>query len=259
MNDVTKTKGTAMSTEVMDDIFESAGEGASFDSSEMQIPFVRLIQALSPQISKKKPEFIEGASQGDAFNTVTKEFWDGEQGLTVVPCFQTTKYLEFVPRESGGGFQGEIAPDDPLIQQATRTGAKEILPSGNELVKSDQHFCLIVGEDGSFQPAIIDMKSTQLKVSRNWKTMIAMQKVDHPTKGKVTPAVFATKWKLSSIEQSNDKGTFANWQVEKIGLVDNRDLLMEAKAFRSSVAAGEVKAAPEESPSSAVNGDEIPF
>jgi hypothetical protein len=103
------------------------------------------------------------------------------------------------------------------------------------------------------------MKSTQLKVSRNWKTMIAMQKVDHPTKGKVTPAVFATKWKLSSIEQSNDKGTFANWQVEKIGLVDNRDLLMEAKAFRSSVAAGEVKAAPEESPSSAVNGDEIPF
>ena len=54
MNDITKTKGTAMSTEVMDDIFESAGEGASFDSSEMQIPFVRLIQALSPQISKKK-------------------------------------------------------------------------------------------------------------------------------------------------------------------------------------------------------------
>jgi hypothetical protein len=39
---VTKAKETAVSTDVMDDIFEFAGEGASFSSSEMQIPFVRL-------------------------------------------------------------------------------------------------------------------------------------------------------------------------------------------------------------------------
>ena len=37
-NEVTKAKGTAVSADLMDDIFESAGEGASFDSSEMQIP-----------------------------------------------------------------------------------------------------------------------------------------------------------------------------------------------------------------------------
>ena len=258
-NEVTKAKGTAVSADLMDDIFESAGEGASFDSSEMQIPFVRLVQALSPQINKKKPEYIDGVSQGDAFNTVTKEYWDGEKGLTVIPCFQSTKYLEFVPRESGGGFQGEIQPDSPLLQQAKRNGAKEILPNGNELVKSDQHFCLILAEDGSSQPAIIDMKSTQLKVSRNWKTMIAMQKADHPTKGRVTPAVFATKWKLTSVEQTNDRGTFANWSVAKVGLIDSRDLLQEAKTFRASIAAGEVKATPEESSSSSVNGDDIPF
>ena len=244
-NEVTKAKGTAVSADLMDDIFESAGEGASFDSSEMQIPFVRLVQALSPQINKKKPEYIEGVSQGDAFNTVTKEYWDGEKGLTVIPCFQATK--------------GEIQPDSPLLQQAKRNGAKEILPNGNELVKSDQHFCLILAEDGSTQPAIIDMKSTQLKVSRNWKTMIAMQKADHPTKGKVTPAVFATKWKLTSVEQTNDRGTFANWSVAKVGLIDSRDLLQEAKTFRASIAAGEVKATPEESSSSSVNGDDIPF
>ena len=93
---------------------------------------------------RKKTEYIEGASQGDAFNTVTKELWDGEKGLTVIPCFQTTKYLEFVPRESGGGFQGEIHADDPDIFKTSRNGAKEILPNGNEMVKSDQHFCLVI-------------------------------------------------------------------------------------------------------------------
>mgnify|MGYP003630314051 FL=1 len=261
-NDVDKPKGANVSTDVMDDIFSTAGEGASFDSSEMQIPFVRLIQAMSPQLSKKKPEYIEGAEQGDAFNTVTSEIWKGEEGLKVVPCYQTTKYLEFVPRDLGGGFKGEIAPNDPVLQQTTRQGAKEILPSTNELVKSDQHFCLIVSDDGSYQPAVIDMKSTQLKVSRRWKTQIAMQKVEHPKTGElVTPAVFSTIWKLSSIGESNDQGEWNNWQVEKVGLVDNKDLLQEAIAFRKSIAAGEVKAAADEggpSPSSP-DQDGIPF
>jgi hypothetical protein len=104
---VAKAKSTAVSTDVLDDIFDYAGEGAAFDSSEMQIPFVRLLQALSPQLNKKKAEYIEGASSGDAFNNVTNQYWDGEAGLTVIPCYQTTKYLEFTPRDMGGGFRGE--------------------------------------------------------------------------------------------------------------------------------------------------------
>lgn len=240
---VAKAKETAVSTDVMDDILGMAGEGASFDSSEMQIPFVRVAQSLSPQLNKKKPEYIEGLSAGDAFNTLTNERWEGEKGLVVVPCYQTTKYLEFVPRTSGGGFRGEIAPNDPVLQRTTRDGSRELLPNGNELVKSDQHFCLIVGEDGMTQPVVIDMKSTQLKVSRRWKTQIAMNKVKHPATGAIiTPPVFATLWHLTTTEESNDKGDFYNWAVAKVGLVESRDILMEAKAFRESIMRGEVRA-----------------
>jgi len=248
---VAKAKETALSTDVLDDIFDTAGEGAAFDSSEMQIPFIRVLQALSPQLNKKKPEYIEGASQGDLF-------------ITVIPCFQTTKYLEFVPRDMGGGFKGEIPANSPVLQQTTRNGSREMLPSGNELVKSDQHFCLVVSEDGSYQPAVIDMKSTQLKVSRRWKTQIAMQKVKHPSTGAmVTPAVFATMWKLTTTEESNDQGSWNNYLIEKVGLVTSRDLLLEAQAFRKSITAGEVKAAPEAQPEgyggASNDGDEIPF
>jgi hypothetical protein len=107
------------------------------------------------------------------------------------------------------------------------------------------------------------MKSTQLKVSRRWKTQIAMQKVKHPKSGSlVTPPVFATMWRLYSVEESNDQGSWNNWQVERIGLVEQRDLLMEAKSFRDSIMSGEVKAAPEEdvtAQSSSQNDDAIPF
>jgi hypothetical protein len=259
---VAKAKETALSTDVMEDIFGMAGEGASFDSSEMQIPFVRVAQSLSPQLNKKKGEYIDGLETGDAYNTLTSERWAGETGLVVVPCYQTTKYLEFVPRTMGGGFRGEIGPNDPILQRTSRDGSKEILPNGNELVKSDQHFCLIVGEDGMTQPVVIDMKSTQLKVSRRWKTQIAMQKIKHPGTGAIiTPPVFATLWRLNTVEETNDKGDFYNWAVEKVGTVESRDLLQEAKAFRDSIMRGEVKAQAENHSDGggARDGDSIPF
>jgi hypothetical protein len=261
-NEVATAKNTALSADLLDDMMLDAGEGAAFSADEMQIPFVRLLQALSPQLNKKKAEYIDGASSGDAFNNVTGQYWDGEQGLTVIPCYQTTKYLEFTPREMGGGFRGEINPNNPVLQQTTRSGSKEILPNGNELVKSDQHFCLIVDEDGGFQPAVIDMKSTQLKVSRRWKTQIAMQKVTLPDGRKVTPPVFATMWKLRSVEESNDQGSWSNWAVEKVGLVEDRNLYQEARSFRKSIEAGEVKAAPDEHEQSAARQEadqDIPF
>ena len=259
---VAKKKNAELSTDVLDDIFEYAGEGTAYDSSEMQIPFVRILQAMSPQLKKREAEYIEGAEQGDMFNTVTKQLWTGEDGITIIPCFQTTKYLEFTPREQGGGFRGEISATDPILKRTERQGAKEMLPTGNELVKSDQHYCLILDDDGGFQPVVVDMKSSQLKVSRRWKTQIAMQKVKHPKTGQlITPPLFATQWRFTTVEEANDQGSWFNYSVEKVGLLENRELLLEAKSFRDSVAAGEVKAAPEMGNDTQSNSerDDIPF
>jgi|TARA_Y100001972_G_scaffold123182_1_gene170004 hypothetical protein len=257
MNKEIVTKKDQLPADLLDEITASAGEGTTFDSSEMQIPFIRIIQALSPQVNKKDPAFIDGADQGDAFNTVTSEFWTGEEGLLVIPCYQETKFLEFVPRESGGGFMGELEPNNPDIQNTERKGAKEILPNGNELVKSDQHYCLVVGDSGMVQPAIVDMKSSQLKVSRRWKTQIAMQKIRHPkTDALLTPAVYATMWRLNTLQESNDQGTWYNWSVTKHGLVQTKEILSEAKLFREQVMKGAVKAVDETEP---LEKDEVPF
>ena len=74
MADVTKKSNTNVSN-ILDDILETAGEGVDYETSELQIPFIRVIQALSPQIKKSDAAFIKGAEQGDLFNTVTGEVW----------------------------------------------------------------------------------------------------------------------------------------------------------------------------------------
>ena len=255
MADVTKKSNTNVSN-ILDDILETAGEGVDYETSDLQIPFIRVIQALSPQIKKSDAAFIKGAEQGDLFNTVTGEVWKGEEGINVIPCYQETKHLEFTPRDQGGGFVGELPAGDPNILKTTRQGAKETLPSGNELDKSDQHYCMVLNKDGSAQPAIVDMKSTQLKISRRWKTQIAMQKIPDKNGVMRTPALFATIWNLKTVEESNDIVTWYNYTVEKVDLVKDKNLFIDAKNFRSSVESGAAKAVPEEV---VTESDEAPF
>ena len=49
------------STEVLDELFSYEGEGLDYDTSELQIPFIRVIQALSPQIKKSDSAYISTA------------------------------------------------------------------------------------------------------------------------------------------------------------------------------------------------------
>ena len=243
-----QTKKDNLPAQIMDELLSNAGEGIDYAPDELQIPFVRVIQALSPQIKKSDPLFINEASMGDAFNTVTGDAWGGETGFEVIPCLQQTKYLEFIPRDQGGGgYVGELSANNPDVAKAERTGGKEILPNGNELVITDQHYCILLGEDGINQPVIIDMKSTQRKVSRRWKTQIAMQKIKDPKSGKMlTPSLFSTIWKFTTVEESNDMGSWYNWSVEKVGLVQDVNLYHEAKAFREQIQRGEAKAVAED-------------
>ena len=242
-----KAEAGLPSADVLDIFAGHEGEGLDYDTSDLQIPFIRIIQAMSPQVKKSDPSFIAGASQGDVFNTVTGQFWPSEEGITVIPCYQETKYLKWRPREQGGGFLGELSMDDPDLSRTTRNGSKEILPDGNELVKADQHYVLVVGEDGVPGFGIVDMKSSALKVSRRWKTQLKMMTVKHPKTGQlVSPPVFGTQWKLGVIEESNDQGTWFNWAVSHAGFVQDTDLLEAAITFRKSVMTGEAKAVAED-------------
>ena len=133
---VAKTEEAKLPAELMADFLEDAGEGLDYRPDELTIPRLQLIQALSPEVKKKEPKYIEGAEVGDIFNTVTRDFWSGEDGIRVVICFQITRFNEWIPRDQGGGFVQELSAESRDVQQATREGARETLPNGNELVKT---------------------------------------------------------------------------------------------------------------------------
>ena len=256
-------KEGVISTELADDLFSMAGAGANFESDEMQMPFIRIAQAMSPEIKKSDAKFIEGCGQGDIFNNLTQEYWD--EGVQIIPCYVQTKYLEFVSLDDGGGFVGEISPTDPVLQKTTRDGANETLPNGNEVVKADHYVVLTKSSDGNWSPAVLDMKSTALKVSRRWKTQINLQTITHPKTKKLFPLpIFANIWMLKTVEETNKQSqTYFNYSITKVGLIEDGDLLSQAKTLHVSSAKGEVKTdAPEqakEKVKDTKDSDEIPF
>tara|TARA_R100000234_G_scaffold107727_1_gene78917 strand:+ start:317 stop:1090 length:774 start_codon:yes stop_codon:yes gene_type:complete len=226
--------------------------------SDMQIPFLRIIQALSPQLKKSDPAFIEGASQGDIFNTVTNKVWQADKGITVVPIHYVMKLLEFVPRQSGGGFVGELYHNSPEVQQAVRDkeSGMELLPNGNELVRTAQHYVKIVHEDGSLESAIVDMKKTQRKVSKVWNSLAKLRK----SNGVELP-IFASTYHLTSVEDGNDKGSWYSWSVEVGDLVPSIEVYNECKELHISLRKGEMQipVAPSDLMLDDQSSNEVPF
>ena len=151
-----------------------------------------------------------------------------------------------------------------MVYQNTVFVDYETLPNGNEVVKADNYVVLVKSNDGSWTPAILDMKSTALKISRRWKTQINLQTITHPkTKQIIKAPIFANIWKMVTVEETNKNNqTYFNYSVSKVGLIEDTNVFAQARALYVSSAKGEVKT---EAPEQAQNGkskedsDEIPF
>jgi hypothetical protein len=211
---------------------------------------------LSPQLNKQDPLYIKGAEQGDIFNTVSGEIYKADTGLTVVPAYFEKKFLEFALRSTGGGFIKELSPDDKDINLTNREGTIEMLPSGNELVRTHQHLVIAKGEN-EMAPAVLDMKKTQLKVSRRWNTL--KNGIRLPS-GKPMP-LYGTAWKITTVSESNDQGTWYNYKLDRITEItkDIESMMLEARNMYQSVRKGEVKMAAASADEMADKGDEAPF
>ena len=93
------------------------------------------------------------------FNSVTNKLY---KEITVLPCGYKRSFVEWKPREKGGGYVGEHTPDSELAGKPRNDRGEVVLQNGNILVETAYQFILLM--DGkSAETAVISMSSTQLK------------------------------------------------------------------------------------------------
>ena len=233
---------------------DQAGGMDQMGQGDFAMPFLRVLGQLSPEVNERDAKYVSGAKAGMIFNTVTKQAYDGVEGVNVIPCGYKREYVEWSDRGEGTSAPVAIhSVASGIINDATR-GAdyKDRLPNGNYLENTASYFVMLP----DMQQALITMKSTQLKVSRSWNSMMNSIKLQGKN-GLFTPAAYSHVYKLSTVQQSNDKGTWFGWNIEKVGPVQDKNLYEAAKQFASSVTNVEVKHGEGETKSKAQ--DSVPF
>ena len=236
MNQVATKKEGALAVNTFE---ADANQGAQNISQEdLALPFLKILGQLSPEVNKRDGKYVEGAEPGKIINTVTNQLFDH---VDVVPCHYKRQYIEWQDRGQSTGAPVAIhEADSDIISQTTRDKSyKDRLPNGNYLDNTANHFVLQLGDTP--QSALISMKSTQLKVSRKWNSMMMGLKMQGKN-GLFTPPTYSHIYKLKTVQMSNDKGTWFGWDVEKVGPVTDKGIYEMAKSFAISVGKGEVEA-----------------
>ena len=239
MNQVAEKKTAGLPTNMFED--DAAKGLGKIGQEDLALPFLKILGQLSPEVNKRDGKYVEGAEPGMIYNSVSGELYDGVKGINVIPCFYKLEYIEWKDRGEGLGAPVAIYDSSSDIMSKTKPDAnyKDRLPNGNYIEKTASHFVIVEGDSPS--TALISMKSTQLKISRKWNSMMSGIKMKGAN-GMFTPASFSHIYKLKTTQMSNDKGTWFGWEVSKVGPVTDKGLYDQAKGFSDSISKGSVKA-----------------
>lgn len=246
------TKNENLPEELRNELLDDAEEfKESMSKEDMAIPFIQILQQLSPQVDEENPAHIEGAKAGMFFNTVTEELYDAKKdGILVIPLVYKASYIEWVPRTQGGGFVEEydvatgstiITARNDINQDIIQQGSPVGTP-GNQLSYTHTHYVAIVNGDGTVEFAVLSMASTQVKHSKKWNTNISQLKI--PGTVKPAPRFFGV-WRATVEHNSNDQGSWYTWTFKKqstaFDLENGAEIYAQCREFARSVNAGEKK------------------
>ncbi len=219
-----------VSEEMMKALEADAGEGfEGAGSQDFAIPFVGILQSLSPQVDPTDVAHIEGATVGMFHNSATGQISDK---IRVIVSHYKRSIVEWKPDR--GGFVAQHEPGkEPKAMGTNDRGVPttEADGKGNLLVDTRYFGCVLIDEDGNQSPVIIPMASSQLKVAKNWMSRMDAIKVEGPH-GKFKPPMYSSLWELSSVKQENDKGKWFGFKVERLGAVEDMEMFKGAKQAR---------------------------
>lgn len=243
----TKTKELTTTNSVPAPTFMKArmdkdvGKGVSTAQEDNLVPLIYVLQAQSPQVNKRNPNYIEGAEASDIWLRNSPDpIVKGDEGIIFQPCFFNKDWIEWVSRDSGGGFVGrhlELPQDAKKIEDPKNPNrVKYVRPNGNEIVETRHHVGFAITKNGPL-PYVISFSGSGHTVSRQWMFMMNGAQID----GQKAPS-FAKLYKLTTKERSNTLGTWFSLDVKDHGWVSTEAEYTRGLELHDAFVKGEKKA-----------------
>jgi hypothetical protein len=249
------------------DQYEATGM-ENVSQEDLGIPFLGIVQKGSPEFDKTHPSYetkkVPGCQPGSIVHaTMKKVVGDDETPLHFVPCAYERLYVEWRPRDSGGGFVRHHT--NPMILSQTKRDDKsrDVLENGNVISTTAYFYGLLTdGKDLELEEpekVIIAMTSTQLKKSRQWLNLATSLRIAKRDGSKFTPPLFSHAYSINTIAESNEQGSWYGWNIEVLEMVNNNELATMAAEIASSIKTGQHRRLLGAPPGESESNSEAPF
>lgn len=195
------------------------------DESDLRLPMLRLMQALSPEVQ-------DGAARpGDIVNGLTRQVY-GRQ-LVIVPVKHSKQRVLFPPRGAVERAPRCRAPDGKTPVAGGEGGptcaeCRFAAWRDREPPECTQYYLFASLVEGSAEPVALSMASSNLKIA---KGLISMAKYGPAAR----LPLYGWRYQLSTTEEQNQKGRYYVYRVLPLGPVTDRALYDRAKALYDSM------------------------
>jgi hypothetical protein len=186
-------------------------------SQDLVLPRLAIVQNTSPEKDKKDPKYITGIEEGDVFNNVTRERY--ERPLRLTPVMFTRMRIKWEePNKMGSPIECMGRPCPPSA--GNQEGIACQLNNGGPCLHpglNDEDPCMliynfpVVLHDHPEFPVVLSMKSTGIKVARNFITIMKIMRL----KGQSVPP-YAQQFEFDTVQQKNAQGTFYNFAFTRV-------------------------------------------
>lgn len=194
--------------------------------ADLVIPRLELCQALSSCRKKNDPSFIEGITEGDLYNNVTREVYG--DSVQIIPVHFRKEYLLWRDQKLGGGFGGSY-PTEAEGMAALHQQEKSV---EWDLVDTNVHFVLVIRENGKLEEAVLSMAKTKAKVSRLFNSLVRLNGGPR----------FSRIYTLAGVDDQNAAGQdFFNLSISNSHFVSKEQFEI-ASALYEMIKEGRVKA-----------------
>jgi hypothetical protein len=189
-------------------------------SDEMQLPRITVAQQMSHELNPAHASFIDGLKVQDMFNTLSHKVYGKGPLHFIVLRADPPRFMEFFPRDMGGGVKDYNVPaNDPRTQFTRNEQGSSVPPVATKF------YDFIVMLHPSQELAALSFKGMMLKAGRKLNGLMKMRNAP----------IYAGLYKLDTAMETNKKGVYAVMTVDNAGWVPDQETYKNVEAASRSL------------------------
>lgn len=211
-----------------------AGKGTeNITTQDKGMPYLKLLQDLSPETKKRNEKYVEGAVPGSFLLTSNREVFDGE--VTIVPIYFKSIVQEWWPRNHKNN--GLVRTSDTMSEAKAAKREADTVLSLTHL-----HFVLVWSNEAEkWEPCIMAFDRTKLSPSKDLIRLIDNYRLEFDGEEFKAPA-FARSYNLTA--QETEKGGYNYWTLSvapSADVYEDEDFMVYCNGLVDEFARGAVK------------------